>query len=192
MRGRYFALTIVCALGAAPALAAGGGEGISVSDLLYRLLNLVLLLGVLIYFARKPIMDFFAERRGRIQEELTSAAEMRSEAEQRYASWQRRVADVESELDSIRATARERAERERDQILAAAQAAAERIKSDARAAIDQEVRRASAQLRDEASDLAVELAAEMLREQVTSSDRDRLLEEFIQRIERTDSAGNGR
>jgi F0F1-type ATP synthase membrane subunit b/b' len=47
-------------------------------------------------------------------------------------------------------------------------------------------------LRDEASDLAVELAAEMLREQVTANDRERLLEEFIQRIEQTDSAGNGR
>jgi len=192
MRGRCLALTIVCALGAAPALASGGGEGVSVSDLLYRVLNLALLLGVLIYFAGKPIQAFFAERRGRIQEELTSAAEMRREAEQRYASWQRRVADVESELDSIRATARERAERERDQILAAARATAERIKSDARAAIDQEVRRAGEQLRDEASDLAVELAAEMLREQVTAGDRDRLLEEFIERIERADSAGNGR
>ena len=193
MRGGWIAFGSVLVITlAAPAFAAGDGEGSIVKDLAYRLFNVLLLLGVVIYFGRKPIQDFFSERRTRIQEELANAAAMRSEAEERYSTWQRRLADLETELGSIRATARERAERERDQILAAARESAARIENDARAAVDRELRRAVALLRDEASDLAVELAAEMLREQVTANDRERLLEEFIQRIEQTDSAGNGR
>jgi F-type H+-transporting ATPase subunit b len=70
-------------------------------------------------------------------------------------------------------------------LLADARAAAERIRSDAANAVDHEVRRAQANLRAEASQLAVELAAGILREQVTTQDRDRLIDEFIARIERT-------
>ena len=171
---------------AGPAAAAGdGGPG-----LLYPVLNLILLLAVLVYFGRKPILGFFAERRGKIQDDLKAAADMRREAEERYASWQRRLADLESELEAIRTTARERAESERDHIITDATTTAERIRSDATAAIDQELRRSRAVLREEAADLAVELAGNLLREQVSESDRERLVSEFIDRIE-SGGAGAG-
>jgi F-type H+-transporting ATPase subunit b len=171
---------------ASPAYAAGGGEEDVVKDLLYRVLNVAILLGALVYFARKPIQGFFSDRRNQIRDSLGAATELCRRAEARYSKWQRRLADLEDELGSIRETARERAEREREQIIADARAAAERIKHDARSAVDQEVRRAKAQLRDEASELAVELAAEILREQVTTRDRERLFDEFLERIERTE------
>jgi F-type H+-transporting ATPase subunit b len=171
---------------AGPAAAAGdGGPG-----LVYPIINLLLLLAVLVYFGRKPILDFFGERRGKIQDDLKAAADLQREAEERYASWQRKLADLESELENIRTTAQERAERERDQIIADANSTAERIRSDATAAIDQELRRSRAVLREEAADLALELAGNLLREQVSDDDRERLVGEFIERIESSgDSAG---
>jgi len=183
-------IALVVAIGsvlAAPAFAAGGGEGGVAKDLLYRVVNLVILIAVLVYFARKPIQGFFSDRRNQIRDSLDSARELCRRAESRYSKWQRKVADLEDELASIRETVRERAEREREEILADARAAAERIKSDARSAVDQELRRAKAQLHDEASELAIELAAELLQEQVTTQDRERLFDEFVERIERTES-----
>jgi len=184
IRTSSFSYTLIAA---APALAAGDAAG--EHDLLYRVVNFVLLIAVLVYFTRKPLQQFFADRRHQIQDELARAAELRQRAEERHSKWQRRLAELETELESIRAASRARAERERQEILEAANAAAERIKAAARAAIDQELRRASDQLREEASDLAVELAAEMLREQVTAQDRDRLLDEFIERVERPEAEG---
>jgi F-type H+-transporting ATPase subunit b len=168
-------------LAAAPARAAGGEEG--GEDLLFSILNFLLLIGVLVYFTRKPIQAFFAERRRTIHDELERAAELQRQAEERYAKWQRRLVDLERELEGIRRTSRERAESEREHILADAREGAARIEQTARTAIEQELRRAREQLRDEASDLAVELAAGLLREQVTQADRDRLLDEFIARVE---------
>ena len=179
---RSLAAGALALLAAGPAAATGDGEG-DVAQMLYGALNLILLLVVITYFARKPIRAFFAERRDRIQDELTSAARLRDEAEVRYRDWERRLADIEGELAKIRTTARERAEEERDRILRDANAAAERVRNDARAAVDQELRRSRALLREEASDLAVGLAAELLREQVSDADRDRLVGEFIARIE---------
>lgn len=184
----------VALVAAAPALAAGGGGEGEGSAFFYSALNLAILLAVLVYFARKPIKVFFAERRNRIQQDLQSAADLHREAEERYAEWQRRLVDLDRELEGIRDTARQRAEAERDHILADARAAAERIERDAAAAIDQEVRRSQQLLREEAADLATELAAGLLRDQVSEDDRSRLLDEFIARIGHTPAgdAGAGR
>ena len=168
------------ALASTPALAAGGDEGPGV---VLPAINLLILLAVLVYFARKPIQAYFAERRDEISGDIESAAELKKDAEERFAKWQRKLAHLEAELDEIRTQARERAESEREHILADARASAERIRRDATTAIEQEVRRAQEGLRGEASELAVELAAGLLRDQVGDADRERLLDEFIGRIE---------
>jgi F-type H+-transporting ATPase subunit b len=157
----------------------------------YPILNLLLLVAVLFYFGRKPILEFFSQRRVQIEEDIEKAEGLRSEAEERYATWQRKLADLDEELEGIRSRSRERAESERAQILRDANATSERIRADATAAIEQELRRARAVLHEEAADLAVELAENMLRQQVTESDRERLVREFIERIEHT-GAESGR
>jgi len=181
---RRFALTLWCGVLLAGPAVASEGEG---PGLLYPTLNLALLIAVLVYFGRKPILGFFDRRRLQIEEDLQKAAALKKEAEERYASWQRKLADLQAELEGIRAASRERAESERAQILADATATAARIRSDATAAIEQELRRARAVLHEEAADLAVDLARSLLAEQVTNADRERLVSEFIERIERSDA-----
>jgi F-type H+-transporting ATPase subunit b len=180
MRGAAILALLVASAG--PALAAGEGEG-GIGDLFYPALNLAILIAVLVYFGRKPIRAFFAERRAQIQDDLKRASELRAEAEARYAKWQRRLVDLDAELEGIRVAVRERAEAERERILEEATAAADRIRNDALAAVEQELRRARRKLREEASELAIEIAGERLREQVSAGDRDRLFDEFIERIE---------
>jgi len=187
-RAACAALIFSTALLPGSALAAGGES--SGDEFFWTVLNLLLLFGVLWFFGRKPVVSWFSDRRDRIQGEVESAANLRREAEERYARWQRKLGELETELEEIRSTSRGRAETERDRILEDARAAAERIGADARAAIDQELRRAREALRREASDLSVELAAELLRGQVTDADRDRLIDEFVAKIEQP-SSGSG-
>ncbi len=174
-----------------PATALAAGEGGGLADLFWRVANLVLLLAVLVVFARKPVQGFFRDRRDRIQSEVEAAARMRDEAEERHARLQRQLADLESELTRIRTTARERAQSERERIIADARASADRVREDARIAIDQELRRAREELRREAADMSVELAAELLRTEVGEADRDRLLDEFIGKVEPSPTHGPG-
>ncbi len=181
-------LLLGCAL-PAPALAAGDGGAMT---LVWQVLNLVLLFIVLFVFARKPIQGFFRDRRDRIQTDVETAARMRQEAEERHEELQRQLAELDSELTRIRTTARERAESERARILADARASAERVRQDSRIAIDQELRRALDELRREAADLSVEMAGELLRSGVGDADRERLLDEFIGKVESTATNGSGR
>jgi F-type H+-transporting ATPase subunit b len=158
-------------------------------SLLWPAVNLVILFTVLVYFARKPLRAYFDKRRSGIAGELQSSADELAEAESTYAKWQRRMIDLEGELDEIRATSRQRAEAERERIIQDAHATAERIQRDATAAVELELRRAREALREEAAQLAIELADERLSREVTDADRDRLVDEFIDRIASTPDSG---
>jgi F-type H+-transporting ATPase subunit b len=172
------AVALLVALHALPAYASDPSAS-GLQTFLWPALNLVILIAVLVYFARKPLQAYFAKRRSEIQGELQSAADQLATAESTYAKWQRRMIDLESELDEIRATSRQRAEAERERIIQDARATAERIRNDATAAVELELRRAREILREEATQLAIELAGERLSREVTEADRDRLIDEFI-------------
>jgi len=172
------------------AQAAGGGDADHdpVKETMYQALNLAIILGILFYFGRGPVKEFFQGRRNGIQTELSEAAELLQAAEQRNSELQRRLVDLSSEVEEIREGAARRAEDEAERILADARATAERIRTDARAAVDQELRRAQAELREEAADLALEIAANKLEGNVSEGDRERLMDEFITRVEPNGSA----
>jgi len=164
------------------ALAAGGG-GDPLMDLIYQVGNFLLLLGVIFFVARKPVMAYFASRREQIMGDLDQAAAVLAAAEARQAEIQSKLGELEAQLAEIQEQSRQRAEEESQRILAKAREAAERIQSDALEASAQELLRAQQELRAEAAGLAVELATEILEQQVGDSDRQRLLDEFITRVE---------
>jgi len=167
---------------AAPAWAATE-EG-HAGGLFWQVLNVVLLLAVLVWFARKPVLSYLAERRDTIAKNLDSSAQLLAEAERRLAEWTEKGANLDREVDEIRAATRRAAEAEGNRIIADAHATAERIRGSASAVIQRELQQAREALRREAADLAVELAAKTLEEQVNDADRTRLLDEFIGHVER--------
>jgi F-type H+-transporting ATPase subunit b len=180
---RALAFAFVLALGApAPAFAASDdGHG---GGLFWQIVNVLLLLAVLIYFARKPVLSYLAERRDTIAKNLEGSAQLLAEAERRLGEWNEKAANLDREVRGIREATRRAAESERERILADAHASAERIRGAAGAVIERELQQARVELRREAADLAVELAGKLLREQVNEGDRTRLIDEFIGRVER--------
>lgn len=171
----------------APALAfaASGddGHGSGLRDFLWHSVNLLLLIAALVYFARGPIASFLNERRAKIEDGIHSAGRALAEAERKLAACEQRLASLDEEIDGIRSAVQRQAEAERDRLLAEAKTTAERIRRDAVAAVEQEMRHAHAELRSEIVDLAVQLAGELLRSEVSDADRTRLADDFVQHIE---------
>lgn len=187
-------LASLAILGFADVAVASGGDDADhnpVTEVIFQGINLLIVLGLIVYFGRGPITEFFSGRRSTIQSDLDEAANLLTQAEQRNSELQRRLVDLSSEVEGIREAATRRAEDEAERILADAGAAAERIRNEAQAAVDQELRRAQATLRDEAADLALEIAARKLNENVSEGDRDRLMDEFITRVEPGQTPGQG-
>jgi F-type H+-transporting ATPase subunit b len=183
-RGAALALLLAPAL----ARAAGGGEEHGASHL-WEWLNLALMVGVLIYFARKPVAGYLAERRSVISRDLQSAEQLLKDAEARLAEWRGRAARLDDEVESIKRLVREAAELDAARIVGEAHAVAERIRRDAAAAVVREAQRARARLRQETAELAVSSAERLLREKVEPADGDRLFDEFVARVERPAPGG---
>jgi len=173
---------------AADEAAHGDAHGSDLSTLVWQAVNLLLLVGAIVYFFRSPIRDFFAGRRREIGENLDRAASLLSEAEAKVRTWERRMTQLDAEVGEIRRSTRERAEAESQRILADAEASATRIRGDAATAVEQEVRRAREALRAEATQLAIDLAADLLRQNVGEADRKRLVDEFIAQVESAPAA----
>jgi F-type H+-transporting ATPase subunit b len=182
------AALLAAALPAAARAAEGGEHGAGTATLVWHALNLLILVGALVYFARAPIAAYLNDRRTQIEDGIRSAGRELAEAEGRLAAIERRAASLEGELGEIRSAVRLQAESERDRLLAEARSTAERIRRDAVAAAEQEVRHARERLRAETVDIAVQLAADILRTQVGDADRRRLVDDFVQRVEQQPGA----
>jgi F-type H+-transporting ATPase subunit b len=176
------------AVALAPSLALAS-EHESETTLLWQWINLLLLLGVIGYFARAPLRTFLSERRQKIEEGIEGARAELAEVERRLAECRARVASIDRTFEEIRSAVRAQAESERARLLAEARAAAERIRRDAAAAVEQELRRARQQLHSDAAALAVRLAGDLLRGQLTDADRTRLVDDFVEHVERAPAPG---
>ncbi len=156
--------------------------------LLWHAVNLALLIGIIVYFARRPIRDFMDSRRETIQSDLDEARSELVSAEEKLEACRGRIADLDRELDQIRAMVRTQAEHERDRILAEAESAAARIRGDAEAAVAQELRRAQDRLRAETAELAIQLAADVIQRRVGADDQTRLISDFIEKLDASPAA----
>ncbi len=167
---------------AARAAAEAAEHGPNFGLLALHVLNFAFLVYLLNRFARRPILDFLAQRSQGIRQELDSAQVRLSEAEAELESLRARVAAFEGESERIVAAGEEQARIEKDRAISRASEMAARIRQDAQRVAAQEIERARQVLRAEAAELATGLAAEIMREKLTAKDDERLVEEFIDRI----------
>jgi len=171
-------------LGPTLALASGGGHdgAVVVKDFAYRVFNFALMVGLLVYFVSKPIRNGLKERREGIVKALAEAEQAQVAAEAKFAEYSAKLAKATEEIAEIAASIRREGELERDRILATAKEMAGKIELEAEAKASTAVARARTELREEAVRLAVELAEQMLRKEVTTADQKRLVDEYMQKV----------
>ena len=90
---------------------------------------------------------------------------------------------VAGEAETVRRDLIASAELERDRRLKAAGDAVARMKRDAQLVADQEVRAASAALRDETVKAAVAETVALLRRQIKDADQERFVGDFVQEVQ---------
>jgi len=186
-RASIFALATLLLPLAAHAAGGGGGEGEG-NRFWFELGNLALLVGFIVYAARKPVLAYLSDRRSQIQGDLESAEKQLISSEARLQEWTERSEGVDEEMAEIRRAARAGAETEAVSLQQDAEATATRIRGSAGEAVASELRRARHGLRRETADHAIERAAQLLRDQVTDDDQDRLVDEFVSRLGRGEAA----
>ncbi len=168
------------------AFAAGGGghadSGAILKDFIYRCVNFILMVGLLAYFVTKPIRKGLKERSAEVEKTLADAEAAKEAAEAKHREYSEKLAKATEEIATIAASIRREGELERDKIIATAKDLAAKIEQEADNKASGVVAQARAELREEAARLAVELAVDLLKKQVTADDQKRLVEEYMQKV----------
>jgi len=150
--------------------------------LLWRVINTVALIGVLVYFLKKPLVTFFSERTAQIQKDLDDAKDQREKAERLIGEYQQKLAGMEKELEKMRAELRRTADAESAKVVANAEKVAAAMIESAKLTAEQEVRKAKVALKNEAVALAVEMAETLVQEKINEDDRKRIVEDYLVKV----------
>ena len=173
-----------CLLGAEPLLAADGSEGgWGIWLFIGRLFNLAVVVGLLVWVVRKPLANFYASRSESIREQLAEAQRARAEAEAKLAEIESKMSRLDQELGEMKAAAEKDAELEYKRLIEAADEESRKIVGKAKEEIDGITREAYLDLKAHAAELAVTLAGQKIKGQITEEDRRRLFENFLAGLE---------
>jgi len=183
----YKSLLVVVLICLPAVVFASGGEGHADSgavlkDFIYRVFNFVLMVGLLAYFVTKPIRNGLKGRKEEIEKTLADAEAAREAAEAKHKEYSEKLAKATEEIAGITESIRREGELERDKIISAATEMAAKIEKEAENKAAGVVAKARAELREEAASLAVELAEDLLKKQVSADDQKRLVEEYMQKM----------
>jgi F-type H+-transporting ATPase subunit b len=187
--GRWTRITMGVALGLVPAVvwaASGGHEEIeSPFTLFLRIVNFLLLAGLLYYLLNKPVRNFLNQRQQGVKEALEEAERARDEANARYREMERKLGQAQREMEELKKMLLEQGRVEKERILVNAQKEADRIRRQAELTAEQEYKQAQHLLRREAVDLAARLAEAILKERIEPKDHDRLIRDYVETVGKT-------
>lgn len=169
---------VALVLTAAPA-AAAEGTTFGIPNPWWKLLNLILFLFALVWFIGRPLGRFLEDRRRGIRASLDEAQEKLERAEALRAEIGERLQRVEGEVAELRARAESEAHAEAEQIAEETKAEEQRFLQRVEDEIDRRTAETRQQLARDAIDLTAQMAKELLENELTDTDRTRLLEKSL-------------
>jgi F-type H+-transporting ATPase subunit b len=144
-----------------------------------QLINSAILFFILFSAARKPVVEGLKKRKQSILQGFAEAAQMKETATARLAEYEQKLAAIDEEIARVRTQMQQAAEQERTRVLQEAKERCERMERDAKILIEQELKAAREQLIAETAKRALVSAQQLISSQLTSTDKDRLLQEYV-------------
>lgn len=167
--------------GCAWASESGGHGGEQLVDFLYRVLDIGVTAGLLYFFLRKPLGAALRQRRDGLRDELEQAKRLQADAERRFEACRQQLADADARIAALSEEIAADGQRQSQQLEAQAQSMATEIRAEAARSAEREIAAAKRQLRETAVELAVELAEARLKQQLSTSDQARLVDDYLAR-----------
>jgi F-type H+-transporting ATPase subunit b len=147
-----------------------------------------LLLRRFVYPAIGAILD---RRAAEIAQEIDSAEELRTEANQVLEEYRERLKEAREQADEIITRARKAGEAHEKESAEAARAERERLLEQTRRDVEAETRRAIDEIRREVAELTVMATEKITRKTLTQEDQKRLVEDALSELDFSALTGGG-
>ena len=159
--------------------AAGGGW----LPVIAKAFNFSILVGVLVYFLKAPLLTYLNGRITRVRQDLVAAAETRTAASRQLADIAEKLKALPAEIEALKRRGAEDIAAERVRIEEAAEAERQRLLQHTAREIEMKFRVARRELIEHAADLAVQLASERVRRSITPEDQARLFDRYASHLQ---------
>ena len=167
-------------------LAADAGahaKAFSFTEELFKLVNTLIVVGILYKVAFNPIKNFLKDRREGVRKALEESQAAREEAEKQLTEQRAKVADLEAELVRVREQGAKERDAMRERLEEEQENQARRLLEQTKTTIELEASKARAELQSHAANLAVNLAEEMLKKELGEADQERFVENYLANID---------
>jgi len=182
--GLILVLLLIVSMGTA--LASSGGEGGGTKGWIatdtYRVMNFVVLAGLLFLVLRKPIPLALNGRIKAIKDQLEDLESEKAEAEKKLAEYNQKLGEIEKEAEKIVADYIQQGKEAKTRILKEAELAAEKLQSQASRNIEHEFEQAQAKLKSEILEKALREAEEIIKNKISTDDQGRLVDEYLEKV----------
>ena len=151
-------------------------------ELLYKVINFVILVGGLGYVLRKPSAEFFSSRSASIQKGLEEGRKALEASQAQLKAVEQKLNGLEAEITAYKANAIREMEAERQRIEQSSAEEGARILESARAQMSVAVRAAKLELKRYAAQKSVSLAEDKIRSRLDDSRRKQWVRQFVATI----------
>jgi F-type H+-transporting ATPase subunit b len=167
------------------ALGSSGGEhgtkGWVATDT-YRVMNFSVLFLGLFFLLRKPIAQFFGARIKGIKDQLSELETKKKDARQKLEEYTAKLAQLDQEGKKIVDDYIRQGNEAKERILKEAESVADKLKEQALRNIDYEINQAKLRLQEEVLGKAIVKAEEIIKNEITIEDHDRLVDEYLKKV----------
>ena len=179
-------LSLLMVIAASAALASEGGHGAEeytfMGDWMPRLVNFAIIVGLLVYFLRKPVRDMFRNRTETIAKAMQESKDAREQAVAALADMERKTREMEAETRQMIADAQVRGEKDKQALVEEGKKVVRDIQEQVKVGTEVEVQKAKAALAAEAAILAVDLAEGSIKSTIGKQDHERIVKEYITKV----------
>ena len=179
----YILTSIIGVVLAAAVFASEGGHGAEeytfMGDWLPRIINFAIIVGLLVFFLRKPVRDMFKNRTAEIAKAMEDSRDARERALAALAEMERKAREMDAETRTMIADAQARGEKDKQALIEEGRKIVRDIQEQVKIGVDIEVQKAKADLAKEAARLAVDLAEGKIKDKITQQDHERIVKDYI-------------
>ena len=171
----FAGILIATGLAVAAEHAGGHEEGglESPAVLFWKGLNILIVVGALVYFFKDPFLKWVEDYKNSILKSVNEAEENHRKAKEELQKAKKALEEAKVKYEESIKVANETAQREKEQIINQAKEIAERIKEKAQKVIEVETNKAKEELRKYAAQKAIELSEGTLKEVFKNSELQR-------------------
>lgn len=152
------------------------------NQLILPFLNFFILVGIMVYYLRQPLIDFVSNRHKTLLEDLKVTQAQLHQAQIQYEDFSAKLRALDAEVSAFRGQMKQEGERTREDIMSEGKRVADYVVHEAKLAADNLYSELRQQLLAELGNKIISRAEDALRKSLKPEDRAKLHQEFIRGI----------